>query len=87
MDTAVLRDYAGQYQLAPGAVFTIEVRDGQLHAQLSGQQSFPVFPFEADKFFYKVVDAKLYFNRDADNKVSSVTLDQGGLRVAPRIAD
>ena len=87
VDARVLQDYVGRYQLAPGAVFTIEVRDGQLHAQLSGQQSLPVFPFEADRFFYKVVDAKLYFERDENNEVRSVTLDQGGLRVAPRIDD
>jgi CubicO group peptidase (beta-lactamase class C family) len=80
-----LKDYVGKYQLAPGATITVDVRGGQLFAQLTGQQSFPVFPFEPDKFFYKVVDAKLYFGRNDDGRVVSVTLDQAGLRLAPRI--
>ena len=81
----IMQDYVGKYRLAPGAVITIDVSSGQLFAQLTGQQSLPVFPFEPDKFFYKVVDAKLYFERDDDGRVVSVTLDQAGLKQAPRI--
>lgn len=87
IDPAILSDYVGSYQLAPGAVITVEDRDGRLFAMLTGQQFFQVFPFDKDKFFYKIVDAKLLFGRDASGKVTQLTLDQNGLNVAPRIGD
>ena len=83
----VLNDYVGQYQFAPGAIITIEARDRQLYAQLTGQQRFAVYPFEADKFYYKVVDAKLYFERNDDDVVTTLTLDQGGLQEARRVEE
>ena len=81
----VLNDYVGQYRFAPGVIMTVEERDGRLYAQLSGQQYFEVFAFDTDKFFYKVVDARLYFERDDDDVVTTLTLDQNGLQVARRI--
>lgn len=87
IDTAILEDFVGDYQLAPGAVITVENRDGQLYVMLTGQPFYPVYPFETDKFFYTIVDAKLIFGRDNAGKVTEVALDQGGLQTAPRIKD
>ena len=87
IDPDTLDDYVGDYQLAPGAVFKIFRRENQLFAQLTGQSAFPVFPYEADKFFYKVVDARLTFVRRANGAIESLILDQGGERIAPRIAE
>lgn len=84
VDPAELAAYEGEYVLAPGVLITVEARDDQLFAQLTGQQSFPVFPFEKDKFFYKVVDARLIFERDASGAVIAVVLDQAGEKRAPR---
>lgn len=87
LSAEVLRQYAGQYQLAPNAVFDIVAKDDGLHAQLSGQASFPVFASAKDKFFYTVVDAQLDFERDASGKVVALTLHQNGRdQRAPRIA-
>lgn len=80
-----LADFEGSYQLAPNAVFKLEVRDGQLYAQLTGQQALPVFPYAPDKFFYKVVDAELWFARDERGSVIELELHQGGRRTAPKI--
>jgi D-alanyl-D-alanine-carboxypeptidase/D-alanyl-D-alanine-endopeptidase len=79
-----LQDYVGEYQLAPKAVLTILVRDGQLFAQLTGQAAYPVFAYDADRFFYKIVDAQLHFERD-DEAVIAVVLHQGGKQRAPRV--
>ncbi|MFK7957202.1 MAG: serine hydrolase [Lysobacterales bacterium] len=79
-----LAGLAGVYELAPGVTITVETRDGQLFAQLSGQSAFPVFPFAKDQFFYKVVDAELHFERQDDGDVKGVTLVQGGRQFAPR---
>ena len=54
-------------------------REGdQLYTQLTGQQKFPVFREGEGKFFLKVVDAQLEFVRNAEGRVESVTLHQGG---------
>jgi CubicO group peptidase (beta-lactamase class C family) len=85
VDPARLEAYVGRYQLAPGAVLSVEARAGQLYAQLTGQPAFPVFPYDDDRFFYKVVDAELHFERTADGQVAAVVLHQAGERRAPKL--
>jgi CubicO group peptidase (beta-lactamase class C family) len=87
LDAATLGGYVGKYQLLPSVVFDITLKDGQLSAQLTGQPAFPVFASAKDKFFYKVVDAQLDFERDAAGKVVALVLHQGGRdQRAPRTA-
>jgi hypothetical protein len=87
IDAATLGGYAGKYQLTPSAMFDITLKDGQLYVQLTGQPAFPVFASAKDKFFYKVVDAQLDFERDAAGKVVALVLHQGGRdQRAPRTA-
>ncbi len=63
------------------------LKDGQVRAQLTGQDAAPVYPSAKDKFFYKIVDAQLDFERDASGKVVAVVLHQFGRDLrAPRIA-
>lgn len=81
---SILSDYAGHYQLTPEAIITIIARGEQLYAQLTGQGAIPVFAYEADRFFYKVVDAQLHFERDENNEVVAVVLHQGREQRAPR---
>ena len=73
-----LREYAGTFPLAPSFVITVTEENGALFAQATGQQKFPVFATAKDEFFYKVVDARLSFERDASGKVVALTLHQGG---------
>ncbi len=74
---AVLKEYTGSYKLAPGVDFEVRVEAGQLMVKLTGQSWLPVFAHAADKFFYKVVDAQITFNREA-GEVASLTLHQNG---------
>ncbi|PTY00150.1 serine hydrolase [Opitutus sp. ER46] len=74
----VLREYAGAYPLAPTFVLTVTEEQGALFVQATGQPKFPVFATAKDEFFYKVVDARLSFQRDATGKVSGIVLHQGG---------
>lgn len=80
-----LEDYVGDYRLTSDVRITVLTRDGQLYARLTGQAAFPVFPYEADRFFYKVVDAQLHFERSKDGTVDAVVLHQAGKQRAPRI--
>ncbi len=74
----ILKSYVGQYELAPGIIFDVIVENNQLQVQLTGQPRFPVFAESKTKFFYKVVDAQLTFQKDGNGRVMSLVLHQGG---------
>lgn len=83
---AVLAQYAGRYELAPGHDFTAAVDGGQITLQLTGQAALPVYASAKDKFFYEVVDAKIDFERDANGAVIALVLHQNGRDLrAPRV--
>ncbi|MEJ2274245.1 MAG: serine hydrolase [Woeseiaceae bacterium] len=74
-----LAAYVGEYPLNPSVKFTIRLAEEHLEAMLTGQPFFPIFPQGGDKFFYKVVDAELHFERDEHGDVDAVVLHQGGI--------
>jgi hypothetical protein len=76
-----MAEYPGVYRAAPTATFTVSAREGGLAVQLTGQGAAPVFSTAKDKFFYKVVAARIRFDRDAAGKVSGLTLFQNGREV------
>jgi serine-type D-Ala-D-Ala carboxypeptidase/endopeptidase len=78
IDAAVLGDYVGKYQLNSGAVVDFALRGDHLETQIAGQPAFQIFASAKDKFFLKVVDAQLDFERDAGGKVVAVVLHQNG---------
>ena len=78
-------DYAGKYQFDFGVLDVVPKGD-HLEAQLTGQAAVPIFASGKDKFFYKVVDAQLEFERDGGGKVVAVVLHQNGRDMrAPRL--
>ncbi len=81
----VLDEYAGEYELTPNVVFTISRRSDKLFAQLTGQPRVRVFAESDNKFYYKVVDARLTFNRGVNGKIENLTLLQNGEQVARKI--
>jgi CubicO group peptidase (beta-lactamase class C family) len=78
IDTSLLSQYIGAYELFPNFVITISVKEGLLKAQASGQPEFQLYPEKEDYFFLKVVDAQLQFKRDEKGMVNSVVLFQNG---------
>ena len=83
VDPDSLREYEGTYALSPSFVLKFWVEGDQLMTQASNQSAFPVFAQGSDEFFLKVVDAKLFFVRDATGEIISVTLQQDGLLWKP----
>lgn len=81
----VLDEYVGSYELVPNVIFTITRQADKLFAELTGQPRVRVFAETENKFYYKVVNAQLTFNRGADGKIESLTLHQGGDRIARKI--
>lgn len=78
MSPSRLDAYVGDYQLAPGFILHVFRQDGQLLAQATGQGAFPIFASAADRFFARIADIRIDFQRDRQGKVASLVLHQNG---------
>lgn len=81
VDEAILKQYAGEYQLSPTFSIVMRVRDGRLFSQATGQQEFELFAEKENKFFLKVTEASVEFLKDANGNVSEMILYQGGREI------
>lgn len=78
LPTELLDQYVGVYSIDKTARFTILRQGGNLVARLTGQQFLPAFASAKDEFFSKIVDAQISFHRDAEGKITGLTLHQNG---------
>ena len=76
IDPNVLSAYVGRYALTPRFVLTVTAEDGHLMVQATGQDKYEVFPEGDTRFFYRVVDAQMTFERASDGTVSALVLHQ-----------
>ena len=74
----ILESYVGKYQLAPTFHIVVTTKEGRLFAQATGQPQFELFPSDYNKFYLKVVEAKVEFNANDKGKIESMTLFQNG---------
>ncbi|MCF8260606.1 MAG: serine hydrolase [Melioribacteraceae bacterium] len=74
----ILETYVGEYQLMPNFILLVSLKDNQLMSRATGQPEFPVFPESETKFYFKVVQATIEFNRNENGEVESLTLVQNG---------
>jgi hypothetical protein len=88
LKSEILDRYVGRYELAPSVFFNLRRDGGKLMAQLTGQEYYEIFPESETEFFYKVVNARITFNKDTGGKVQSLVLHQNGLdQTAKKISD
>jgi len=74
-----LAGLVGRYQFGAAPAYLTITQDGaRLFAQLTGQSAFEIYPESATKFFWRVVDAQVTFDRAADGRASALTLHQMG---------
>ncbi|MGZ5488941.1 MAG: serine hydrolase, partial [Candidatus Aminicenantales bacterium] len=78
VDPSLYDSYAGVYEMMPGFLLTVTREGDRLMTQATGQQKFEIFPESETRFFLKVFDAQLEFQRGPDGKATGVTLYQGG---------
>ena len=78
VDPKLFDGYVGQYQLGPNFILTVTREGDQLFTQATGQPKVQVFPESQRDFFYKVVDAQITFETDANGRATSLTLHQKG---------
>jgi CubicO group peptidase (beta-lactamase class C family) len=78
LDVKVLETYVGRYDFTPGISLTITRQDTRLFAQLTGQGAAEIFASAPREFFYKIVNAQLTFEVDAEGRATAVVLHQAG---------
>ena len=78
VDTAILKKYTGEYELAPGFTITVFLGENGLKAQGTGQPSFDLYAEKENVFFLKVVEAKIEFVKDSNGIVNELILYQNG---------
>lgn len=79
VDASIYDQYVGKYELAPTFIMTVTREGTSLFTQATGQQKIEIFPESETKFFPKVVDAVITFEKDAAGKVTALVLTQGGM--------
>lgn len=77
----VLNDYIGKYELNPSLVIEITTTGNQLFGKPTGQNVAELFAEGKDKFYLKVVEAEVIFDRNEKDEVVSLTLHQGGQKM------
>jgi len=76
-----MQPYTGEYEIQPGFSLVVTLENGHLMTQATGQAKFEIYPESEVKFFLKVVDAQIEFQRNKDGKVDSLILFQNGAEI------
>jgi hypothetical protein len=72
INLAILSDYIGTYELAPGNHMVVTTHNGKLFAQRGAGNPVQLFPESPDMFFRAGVEGRRLFHRDANGKVDSL---------------
>lgn len=78
LDSNTLSKYVGVYEIAPQFKITISLEGESLMLQATGQPKVKLHAEGQDKFFLKVVDARIEFANDKEGKIEKLTLYQSG---------
>lgn len=78
VDTTILKQYVGEYEVAPTFKITISLVNGGLKARPTGQGLFDLFAKSENIFFLKVVDAQVEFVKNEKGEVDKMILHQNG---------
>lgn len=78
VDPSIYDRYVGKYELRPDFIMTVTREGNSLMTQATGQGKLEVFPESETRFFPKVMEATIAFEKDAAGKVVALVLTQGG---------
>jgi len=78
IDTAVVKQYLGEYELSPGFILAITLENGQLMVQATGQGKAELFAEKQNFFFLKVADVQIEFIKNDNGVTDKLILHQGG---------
>ncbi|MEB2774371.1 serine hydrolase [Algoriphagus sp. D3-2-R+10] len=77
--------FIGKYELNPDFILDIKREGDHLFIHPSGQRKSQLFAATESRFYSKIVDAQLTFNKNKYGKVVSLTLHQGGDHEARKV--
>jgi serine-type D-Ala-D-Ala carboxypeptidase/endopeptidase len=78
LEPAAIKEYEGVYEINPTFKITVTSKGHDMFLQATGQPQVALYAEETDKFFLKVVDAKVQFKRDGSNQIEKLVLFQNG---------
>ena len=78
VDSSIIKQYVGEYELAPNFIITISLEEGKPMVQATGQGKAAMFAEKENFFFLKVADVQFEFTKDADGKTDKLILHQNG---------
>jgi len=71
--------YAGEYEVTPTFIVKVFKEGDKLMTQATGQPAIEIFPEAAqNKFYARVVNAQVTFNRDDKGTVTGLVIHQNG---------
>lgn len=81
LDIDTLDSLTGTYEVAPGIQFDITREGSHLYAKYTGQDRYEIYAESENRFFYKVVEAEIAFDKDENGQVEGLTLYQLGIEI------
>lgn len=82
VDSAIVEQLVGAFRLAPEMTFTFVREGSRLFVTPTDQPRFEVFAESPTKWFLRVVDATIEFERDETGTVTGLWFQQGGAATA-----
>lgn len=82
VDAKAYDAYVGEYEVTPSFIVKVFKEGDKLMTQATGQPAFELFPEGPDKYFLRVVEAKVTFTRDDKGAVTGLVIHQGGREVS-----
>lgn len=76
-----LKQYEGEYEIAPGFNVIMKIKDGEISATPTGQSEKILHAEKEDFFFEKEEDVQVQFIRNDDKTVHGLILNQGGRKM------
>jgi len=83
----ILKEYCGRYEIIPGMILNVELKEGELLGQATGQPPTTLTPRSETEFYVAEADAVILFQRDEQNQVNQLLLKQSGEQImAPKLS-
>jgi CubicO group peptidase (beta-lactamase class C family) len=87
LDSATLKLYTGEYELAPAFHIVVTMENGVLKAQATNQGKNQLYAEKENFFFLKVVDAQVEFLPGPNGKIDRLILYQNGRKMQAQKLD
>jgi serine-type D-Ala-D-Ala carboxypeptidase/endopeptidase len=82
VESHILREYTGNYEINPGFAISVTLENDGLYIQATGQPRLTIYPESDVKFYLKATNAQLEFKRNATTQqVDHLVLYQNGAEI------